>query len=264
MPSVIAKIAEFWVRVHSENTEVINWMKTRFEVTSVSPCDEGQKCVATIHLVPGYGSGFSGFAVATSISHGKVRFDRRDYLIESDLDFQHADISYFNELALRHALISFFSSFLVHKQWGIVLHASCAIDDEQAYLFFGKSGAGKSTAARLSSPRLLLSDDAALVKITTNGIRVYDSPLRSDIMPTFTKRSYPIAGIHWLHQDVHVRCAPLPRSQALQLLMDNVFYWPHTPVDTLKMVRMQGMFTAQVPFFHLYFQKNDSFWEAIS
>jgi hypothetical protein len=134
----------------------------------------------------------------------------------------------------------------------------------RAHIFSGQSGAGKSTAARLSQPRDLLSDEATLVKITQDAITVFDSPFRSEITAKGPKESVPLASIQILHQALQNKRANLKKADALLHLMDKVFYWAHSPKETKQILGLLKLLVDTVPVYELHFKKDPTFWELIS
>jgi hypothetical protein len=180
-------------------------------------------------------------------------------------NYREARLQVYDEFALKHAVMNLYSAFIVHREWGLLIHSSCAIERDCAYLFAGRSGAGKSTVARLSAPRLLLSDEASVVCIPENGaVRVYDSPFRSDIRSEASSACYPLAAIHLLNQSDRVDRMAISGSAVLTRMMGAVFYWAHDPGETAKVIRLIERLAQSVPTYDLYFQKNDSFWGLIS
>jgi hypothetical protein len=212
----------------------------------------------------GYGIPFVNYDVQIMKTRTTIRFSRADYEIFVDSSYNEAMLFVHDQLALKHALMNLYSSFIVNQNWGLLLHSSCAIEAGMAHLFAGHSGAGKSTAARLSEPRELLSDEATLVKISPEGIRVFNSPFRSEINPTRFEGSYRLDSVQLLHQAVENRRNLIKKSDALLNLFDKVFYWTHSNKETGQVMRMLSILVDQVPVYDLEFQKNPSFWELIS
>lgn len=68
------------------------------------------------------------------------------------------------------------SELLIQKQ-GVVVHCSAIKYDNQAYLFLGKPGAGKSTVMSLLSKKFLsLADDSGIIKKEGNNYFFYQTP----------------------------------------------------------------------------------------
>lgn len=211
-----------------------------------------------------YGKSFVDYNVQITKKSGKLYFQRSDYLIEADTNFKKSRIYVHDELSLKHAMMNLYSSYIVYQRWGLMIHSSCAIEEGIAHIFAGQSGAGKSTAARLSQPRELLSDEATLVKISPDGIFVFDSPFRSGIETGGSVSAAPLASIQLLHQDLHNNRVLLGKADGLLNLMDKVFYWAHAPDETKKVMGLLKNLIEQVPSYNLHFKKDDTFWELIS
>jgi hypothetical protein len=218
----------------------------------------------TIKINAGYGVPFLNYEVEIIKSTEKIIYRRADYLIEVDTEYKFATISVYDELALKHALTNLYSSFIVYHQWGLLIHSSCAIENGKAHIFAGHSGAGKSTAAKLSYPRQLLSDEASLLKITESGIKVYNSPFRSELKADTFIGNIELASVQILYQALVNRRGRISKSDALLHLMDKVFFWPHSQEETKTIVKLITMLVQQVPVYELHFQKNNTFWELIS
>ncbi|OXM85205.1 hypothetical protein CF651_16535 [Paenibacillus rigui] len=217
-----------------------------------------------IHIEAGYGVSFVDDEVTITEEPGRIRFRRADYLLVTDEAYREARIFVFDELALKHALMNLYSAYIVHHGWGLLLHSSCVIADGRAHLFAGPSGAGKSTVAKLSHPRELLSDEAALVKITPGHMTVFNSPFRSELAATGREQSSTLASVHLLYQAHSNRRIGLSKSEGLLQLLDKIFYWAHSPEETRKVLHAVHVLAGTVPIYELHFQQNNTFWELIS
>ncbi|WP_078432613.1 hypothetical protein [Metabacillus halosaccharovorans] len=218
----------------------------------------------TIYIEDGYGLPFVDYDVSVIKTHNEISYKRADYLIKLDHSYKNAYLFIHDELALKHALMNLYSSFIVHQNWGLLIHSSCAINNGMAHIFTGHSGAGKSTVARLSYPRELLADEATIVKITSNDVVTYDSPFRSELNGDCFPSPFKLKSIHLLNQSVSNSRERLPRGESLLQLMDKVFYWTESSSEARKIFKLLHSLVNQVPVYDLYFQKNNTFWEMIS
>ncbi|MYL69925.1 hypothetical protein GLW00_03635 [Halobacillus litoralis] len=215
-------------------------------------------------LETGYGKSFDSYEVTHFMENGWNYLKRTDFLIEFSLKLKTAKIQYFDELALKHAFMTLYSTFITEIEWGLLVHSSCMAEGEAAHLFAGESGAGKSTVAHLSSPRVLLSDEAAILKVEETGIKVFDSPFRSDQPSTGLGRSFPLASIDFLIQAQSNHRESLKERESFLGLMDKVFSWYSDPIYTITLIRLIKLTVNQVPAYNLYFKKDPTFWELIS
>ncbi|WLR49153.1 hypothetical protein LC065_08330 [Halobacillus litoralis] len=217
-----------------------------------------------VFLESGFGKSFDSYEVTHFMGNGWNYLKRTDFLIEFSLKLKTAKIQYFDELALKHAFMTLYSTFITEIEWGLLVHSSCMTEGEVAHLFAGESGAGKSTVAHLSSPRVLLSDEAAILKVEDTGIKVFDSPFRSDQASFGVDKSFPLASIDFLNQAQLNQREPLKDRESLIEMMDKVFSWYPGPLYTLKLIKLIKLTVKQVPVYNLYFKKDPTFWELIS
>jgi hypothetical protein len=254
------KIGEHSFLISSNSSAIMNTFNSNFVLLN----DTNTTSDLSIHIVNGYGIPFIDYKVSIRKTLDNISFKRADYLINVDLEYRTATISVHNDLALKHALMNLYSSFIVHHNWGILLHSSCVLDSGVAHIFSGQSGAGKSTAAKLSFPRELLSDEATIIKITPNEIKIFDSPFRSELEGNYLTESHTLESIQLLHQSLNNERIKLSKSTGLLQLMDKVFYWTNSADETKRIFHLLNMLVNQVPVYDLHFQKNNSFWEMIS
>lgn len=256
------RIAEHLCSFRTESDFIRRELESKFGKVSESPPHRPEPDL-TVHLEDGYGMPFAGYGVTAETEENRISFRRADYRIIADPDFGTAKVQVFDGFALKHALLHLYSAFMTHREWGLLMHSSCVADEGRAYLFAGQSGAGKSTVARLSAPRDVLSDEASIVKISAGGITVFNSPFRSDSEFPYLPGSYPLAGIHFLHQAAEDRRARVDDSKGAFQAMSKVFYWSYEPKETLKVLKLSRRLAGRVPFYDLYFRKQNTFWDVI-
>lgn len=225
----------------------------------------GPAALAVLYITDFYGSMYDEGPVEIEADGDTVVYSRKDYRMETSADYSSVRLQVFDDLALKHALINWYSAWLIHRREGLLVHSSCVVDGGKAWMFVGHSGAGKSTAAELSAPRPILSDEATLLLLDADGsVTIHDSPLRSENEERGEADASPLGGIHFLVQAEEVRREPVGKVEALIGLMDKVFYWKHSKPETAKMIAVCREVVQRVPAYELHFQKNDSFWEVIS
>lgn len=257
--------------METDSEQVCDWIARSYDILHVLDSGESGvqdfgplKCDLFVRVTPGYGVAFTSNDCNVTCEQQYITFERSDYLLQTDRACKNASIQVHDAFSFRHVMMNLYSTFIVHHNWGLLMHSCCAVENGQAFLFLGRSGAGKSTVARLSTPRRLLSDEASIVRIRQGVVEVLDSPFRSETRPDFDHEAYPLRAIHLLTQSVHVRKHVVPPEKAMTRLMDKLFYWSSDPQDTRKIFRLYRMLLDEVPVYELEFQKNNLFWEAIS
>ena len=259
MKVIQTKIGDHYIKIITKADKLYKVLHN-FE----SNCKVKQQPDLIIKIKDGYGIPFRDYEVNITKKHNTIIYSRADYLIEVDPEYKSATISVYDDFALKHALTNLYSSFIVHHNWGLLIHSSCVLENGKAHLFSGHSGAGKSTAAKLSYPRHLLSDEASLVKITSNEVSVFNSPFRSELDAEPFEGNVELASVQILFQALQNKRVRLQKSNALLDLMDKVFFWPHSQDEVKTIMQLMTQLVKQVPVYELHFQKNNTFWELIS
>lgn len=144
---------------------------------------------------------------------------------------------------------------LVISRQTVSVHTSAIVYRDNAVLFLGESGTGKSTHTRLWRENIegafLLNDDSPFVRIVNGKPYVYGSPW-SGKTPCYRNECYPIAACVRLSQ------APYNRMEKLSVLQAYAALHPSCPPafaydDHLYdlVSRLLDTLLAQVPVFHL-------------
>lgn len=259
MNTIHTNIGTHKIQISLNSGSFTNFIQRTYQINSDQPNPDME---LTIHQ--GYGTSFVDYQVEITKEPRKIRYRRADYLIEADSDYRRAIIHAHDDFALKHAMTNLYSAFIVYHQWGLLIHSSCVVESGKAHIFAGQSGAGKSTAARLSEPRQLLSDEATLVQITPTEVIVHNSPFRSEITTCGDSEKAPLISIQLLHQALQNHRIQIRKPDALIQLMDKVFYWAHDPEETKVILQLLRTLVDQVPVYELYFKKDNTFWELIS
>lgn len=263
MLTAYIQIAKHRIFVSTRDDRVMDWIGEQFRRIAPLEPENGAPDLY-VRIASGYGQPAVNLEVDIRREGSRVIYRRDDFLLETDDTYNRATIQVHDDVALNHALLTLYSAHVVHHRWGLVLHASCIVEDGRGYLFAGQSGAGKSTVAMLSHPRTVLSDEAAIVCLEEDTPLVYDSPFRSDSEATFAADPVPLDGIHLLTQSLMIERKPIKQADLVYRVMDKIFYWAADPQETVKLIALAGKLAERVPAYDLYFQKNDRFWERIS
>lgn len=150
------------------------------------------------------------------------------------------------------------------QEGGLLLHAATVVRDGRAYVFFGPSGAGKTTVTRLSPDDIVLSDDMTLVLPTGGRFEAVGIPfgMAHHHVPD-TREAFPIAGLHRLVQSPAVERSPLKGAPALAELATCLPYVCEDRDEASLSLAIAGRLLESVPAWRLFFRKDDSFWNVI-
>ena len=156
---------------------------------------------------------------------------------------------------------------------GLLLHASGLIIDGRGYVFFGHSGAGKSTVAGLAPPGCtLLSDDLVLLRLhgpAPGQAWLHGVPFRGEALPApRPNASAPLAGLYALRQAPSHTLARLSTpTAAAHLLACTPFLTGDSAGDATAGRQALAICTriAQaMPVHTLAFARNPDFWHLLT
>ncbi|MEZ5331637.1 MAG: hypothetical protein R2991_06210 [Thermoanaerobaculia bacterium] len=149
---------------------------------------------------------------------------------------------------------------------GVLLHSAGVADADGAWVFFGHSGAGKTTISRLSRERGrdVLSDDINAVHRDGDRILVSKMPFAGDLgrVPGgFEPR--PLRGIYRLEKGEGNRVAPLPTGRAVAALLSCAPFVNQDPHRVEELTgRLEGL-VSELPVGTLAFDLTGDFWTAL-
>ncbi|HXH76821.1 MAG TPA: hypothetical protein VNJ08_17765 [Bacteriovoracaceae bacterium] len=147
-----------------------------------------------------------------------------------------------------------------------VVHASCVLDKHNnAHLFLGHSGAGKTTITKLSHPRSVLGDDMNLISIDNNTLQVEAGALGGQFNSMIgydTKRT--IVACYWLNQAKANEKKDLgPLSANIKLLASFAnLHWPTLPEERInQLIGFASTAASVTKFYQLNFLNTQAIWE---
>ncbi len=162
------------------------------------------------------------------------------------------------------SLIRVLLSVLLLPRHGFLLHAATVVRAGRAYVFTGRSGAGKSTVASLSPPGSVLTDEISLVRFSDGAWHAYGTPFWGEFRADGSNRRVPLAGIYSLVQAPEDRVEPLAAREALRALLPNVLFFSSDQQQTDQLLSVLTSAAEQIPFYRLYFRRDAGFWEVIA
>jgi hypothetical protein len=110
------------------------------------------------------------------------------------------------------------ASYRLLQRGGTLIHSCAVVDDGHAYLFFGHSGAGKTTIARsaMRAGKTVLSDDMNAIDASGNRPSVEKVPFAGVLGRSAVRCGpYPLAGIYRLRRSSQLGLRRISRAQAL-------------------------------------------------
>ena len=154
-------------------------------------------------------------------------------------------------------------SFLILEHDGFLLHSSGVERDGAGIVFFGKSGSGKTTAARLSAPYQVLSDDMIAITRRNGGFVAWGTPFGEVDKAGRQNRSTPLRGLFLLKQSPEMSVEPLARREFVTHLMANVVTFTSDLDRQATILDLCRALSLKIDGAMLHFRRDPSFWEVI-
>jgi len=148
---------------------------------------------------------------------------------------------------------------------GALVHAASAVRDGKGYLFYGESGAGKSTFAEVNRRGTILSDDLSVVLPGEGGRpELLGSPFRGTYEEGAPVRGrFPLAAAFRLVKGECAEVVSVPRVLAFGQLVGNLAFLAEAFDARPDLFASVERAFAKVPLRQLRFRKDDSYWDAI-
>lgn len=141
-------------------------------------------------------------------------------------------------------------------------HSAAVYKNNNAYLFFGSSGFGKSTVSRLSIQKgyqLIHDDHVVIFEKGKNNYWVTDRG--------YTLNQVPIKGMFYLRKhsyDLLVKISPIKATALLFKSALEMLYPLNIKGDILERIfHFSANLARGIPTFELYFRKSPAFWDVI-
>jgi hypothetical protein len=167
-----------------------------------------------------------------------------------------------NQYAL-DSLLRIFLSWKLLEHQGFLLHAATVIRNGKAYIFTGRSGAGKTTVATLSPEGSVLTDEISLLRREGGVWRAYGTPFWGEFKAAGSNSSAPVAGIFRLLQAPENRVVPLRPMAILRTLLPNVLFFSAEQESTRRLLEILSRAANEINGYNLSFRKNATFWEVL-
>jgi len=149
-------------------------------------------------------------------------------------------------------------------QRGMLLHGATVVRDGRAHIFFGRSGAGKSTVASLSPQGTVLTDEISLLRYSQGCWQAHGTPFWGEFRAAGTNLLFPVAGLYLLNQAHDDRVESLSVKEALRALLPCVLFFATESRAHETLLRTLMSLTQEVPCHRLHFRRSAEFWKVIA
>jgi hypothetical protein len=162
------------------------------------------------------------------------------------------------------AVLRIVHTLVLARQGGFLLHAASALRNGRAHLFTGKSGAGKTTIARLAPPdATLLTDELSYLRKEGGEFRAYGTPFAGELAKVGENVTAPIAAVYVLAQGHENRIDKLSIADATRAVLGNVLFFAEDSELVQAVFHSACALVEQVPVRRLTFVPDARVWELI-
>ena len=155
-------------------------------------------------------------------------------------------------------------TLLLASEGGFLVHAASAVRSGRALLFAGRSGAGKTTLARLAPPEVtLLSDEISYVRRLDEGYQAFGTPFSGELARLAENLSAPLAALYVLEKGPGIKIEPLAEADAVNALLQNILFFAEDAQLVERVFASACEFIRRVPAYRLTFAPSSRVWEAL-
>ena len=155
-------------------------------------------------------------------------------------------------------------ALLAFEAGGLLLHAASVVRRGRAYLFFGPSGAGKTTASRVSRDQAgatVLNDDLVILLPQADRWLVQATPFTNPTqMPPAGDLRSPLRAIYRLIQSPQVYTEPIVPGLAVAELLTSCAIVNGDPSRADRLLARLENIVRTIPVRRLYLRPEASFW----
>lgn len=151
---------------------------------------------------------------------------------------------------------------LEHDQ--LMFHCATLVDDDDnAYLFYGPSGIGKSTVVRNSQGMKIISDDVVVLSRLGDQFQIFKTPLERNKQKPATIPLLKLKGMYRLIQADHTRLQALSPAEHLTKVMGNIWNLEFSKTGYVQALQLVASQYVDVPGYDLHLQKDSNFWDLL-
>jgi hypothetical protein len=186
--------------------------------------------------------------------------------LQSALASSYLGVAEEHEFAQANVIENFLRFLAAHRaldQGGVVLHSAGLVFEEQAFIFVGYSGAGKTTLTRKAHKggAKVLSDDINILLPSQIGYRAHAVPFTGEFGRTLNHlgghESFPVAGIVLLQQGDQLSTRSITKSAAMAKLLVGSPFVNNDEHESQALFDALSSVATQVPLIKLISRRDD-------
>jgi hypothetical protein len=262
---ILINIASFVVALHTNDTGVAQRRKQRYH--EFLGTDETPHISVTLKIVPGalYIEPKPGpWKIESAYDDNRLTFCSYQEKGEVDLITGQGYLEMDPTTQVDNFLRTVYAWLCVTND-SLLLHSAGVIRDGLGYVFFGPSGAGKTTTSRLASKKgHVVSDDLVIIRCDENGCTLNGVPFKGELSEApRANQQAPLKGLYRLRQDTSHYLEPLPHVRAVaDLVAASPFIVREKNLSDL-LLTVCSKIARCVPVQQLHFKRDDGFWKVL-
>jgi hypothetical protein len=259
---VVVEIGGIPIRLTVDSDSLLGLVQDRYSGFLSSGTHRGVDLA--VSLSPVNNSVVEDIRVARARDSGMWRAERADFRLDWNSESRFGRL----EVALKayslDAALRILHTLLLAEQGGFLLHAASAVRNGRAFLFFGPSGAGKTTISRLAvSDATLLTDEISYVRREGESYLAYGTPFTGELAKPGENISAPIAALYHLVKAPTNRLTLMKEGDAARTLLESVLFFAED-ADLVKLVfKSVCDLVCQLPVYRLEFVPDKSVWDLV-
>jgi hypothetical protein len=180
-----------------------------------------------------------------SAGRGRIRQTANPYSIDSVLRILH--------------------TLLLAREGGFLVHAASVIRRGRAFLLAGRSGAGKTTIARLAPPdAILLTDEISYVRWQQGQYHAFGTPFAGEMARPGENLHAPLAGVYLLAKGPQNMIEPVGMADASRALLRHILFFARDAALAHIVFQAACDFVCRRPVRRLTFVPDPRVWELIA
>jgi hypothetical protein len=191
-----------------------------------------------------------------------------------DLDKRQAEVSTPSQQRIHSALVRVLSYILMQtlprRGEGLLVHGAGIIIKSHAHLFFGASGQGKSTVARLArGVGDVLTDENVIIRKSDSGFRLYSTPFWGLSTPAHDiqrigRAEAPLIALYALEHSQIFEMERLSQGRATMALLTSEKVATERNSSAAAWLEMVSEIVEQIPVYRLGFRPTSELWHFLA
>src|SRR2546423_12925712 len=174
LQAAVVEIGGLPIRIASETPFFVQMVRERYAGYLSSETTSGIDLTVEL-TVPGRITAEEDVSVKRESA--KWRMERADFRLDWDPESRRGILRQPSNPYSLDTAIRVLHTLVLASQGGFLLHAASAVRNGKAFLFFGPSGAGKTTMVRAApADAILLTDEISYVRQLGDGYTAYGTP----------------------------------------------------------------------------------------